>query len=261
MKYKDDVGEENASEKYPFIVDLWKEMRDEELVRDQLLHILVAGRDSTASLLSWTLFHLVRNRDVLEKLKQEISILPADSEITREQIQKLPFLRCCLNETLRLYPTLPLNIRFANKPTIVPRGGGPDGLSPVLLPQGTGIAWSVYHLHRLESVYGPDPRVYRPQRWESGELIRKARPGAGFVDFNGGPRTCLGSTNFQPSSSESCGFADGSAENFALMEASYAIIRILQAFPNVRLPPGIPNEPIGKEGQIYTIGLAPADGV
>ena len=193
MKYKDDVGEEKASEKYSFIIDLWKEMRDEELVRDQLLHILVAGRDSTASLLSWTLFHLVRNRDVLEKLKQEVSILPADGDITREQIQKLPFLRCCLNETLRLYPTLPLNIRFANKTTILPRGGGPDGLSPVLLLRGTGIAWSVYHLHRLQSVYGPDPRVYRPQRWESGELIRKARPGAGYVDFNGGPRTCLGS--------------------------------------------------------------------
>lgn len=45
------------------------------------------------------------------------------------------------------------------------------------------------------------------------------------------------------------------------MEASYAIIRILQAFPNVRLPPGTPNEPVGTEGQIYTIGLAPADGV
>lgn len=193
MKYKDDFGEEKASEKYSFIVDLWKEMRDEELVRDQLLHILVAGRDSTAALLSWTLFHLIRNRDVLEILKQEISILPTDSDITREQIQKLLFLRCCLNETLRLYPTLPLNIRFANKPTILPRGGGPDGLSPVLLPQGTGIAWSVYHLHRLESIYGPDSRVYRPQRWENGELIRKARPGAGFVDFNGGPRTCLGS--------------------------------------------------------------------
>jgi hypothetical protein len=45
------------------------------------------------------------------------------------------------------------------------------------------------------------------------------------------------------------------------MEASYAIIRLLQAFPNIQLPPGIPSEPVGTEGQIYTIGLAPADGV
>jgi cytochrome P450 len=54
FKYKDEVGEEKASEKYSFIMDLWKEMRDEGLVRDQLLHILMAGRDSTAALLSWT---------------------------------------------------------------------------------------------------------------------------------------------------------------------------------------------------------------
>ncbi|KAL1890343.1 hypothetical protein Sste5346_008345 [Sporothrix stenoceras] len=55
MQYKDHYGEEAAAEKYAFIIDLWREMQDVDLVRDQLLHILVAGRDSTASLLSWTL--------------------------------------------------------------------------------------------------------------------------------------------------------------------------------------------------------------
>lgn len=55
MAFKDEHGEEAAAEKYPFIIDLWKEMQDFGLVRDQLLHILVAGRDSTASLLCWTL--------------------------------------------------------------------------------------------------------------------------------------------------------------------------------------------------------------
>jgi cytochrome P450 len=58
FKYRDEVGEEKASEKYSFILDLWKEMRDKALVRDQLLHILIAGRDSTACLLSWTLYVL-----------------------------------------------------------------------------------------------------------------------------------------------------------------------------------------------------------
>jgi cytochrome P450 len=55
MKYKDDNGEDAAAERYPFIIDLWREMGDVGLVRDQLLHVLVAGRDSTASLLCWTL--------------------------------------------------------------------------------------------------------------------------------------------------------------------------------------------------------------
>jgi len=242
IRCMDELGEEVAAEKYAFIIDLWKEMRDFELVRDQLLHVLVAGRDSTANLLCWTFFHLVRSRDVLERLQEEVASVPTDGHVTREQIQKLPFLRCCLNETLRLYPTLPMNIRFANKATVLPRGGGPDGNSPVLLSKGAGIVWSVYHLHRLESIYGPDSRVYRPQRWESGELAKKARPGAGFVDFHGGPRLCLG-------------------KDFALMEASYAVIRVLQAYPNIRLAPGVPNEPVGAEKHSYTIGLSPADGV
>lgn len=55
LTYLDEVGEEKAAVRYPFIVDLWKEMGDADLVRDQLLHILLAGRDSTASLLCWTL--------------------------------------------------------------------------------------------------------------------------------------------------------------------------------------------------------------
>ncbi|KAK7998780.1 n-alkane-inducible cytochrome P450 [Apiospora marii] len=242
IKHYEDFGEDAASEKYAFIVDLWKEIRDFELVRDQLLHVLVAGRDSTASLLSWTFFHLVRNRDILERLQDEVASVPIDTEVSREQIQRLPFLRCCLNETLRLYPTLPMNIRFANKPTVLPRGGGPDGKSPTLLAKGAGIVYSVYHLHRREEIYGSDSRVYRPQRWESGDLIKKARPGAGYVDFNAGPRLCLG-------------------KDFALMEASYAIIRILQAYPQLSLAPGIRNEPVGTERQTYTIGLSPADGV
>ncbi|XXH04758.1 hypothetical protein Hte_011180 [Hypoxylon texense] len=99
LKYKDEVGEEIASGKYSFIIDLWREMRDEELVRDQLLHILIAGRDSTAALLSWTFFHLVRNSDILERLKEEVSVVEPDAPVTREQIQRLPFLRCCLNES------------------------------------------------------------------------------------------------------------------------------------------------------------------
>ncbi|KAF2799624.1 n-alkane-inducible cytochrome P450 [Melanomma pulvis-pyrius CBS 109.77] len=242
LKYRDQFGEEKAYEKYAFIIDLWKEMGDPVLVKDQLLHILIAGRDSTACLLSWTLFHLVRNRDVLEQLRKELSSVPVNVELTREQITKLTFLRCCLNETLRLYPQLPLNLRYTNKATVLPRGGGPDGQSPILIPKGSGIGWSTYHLHRNEAIYGSDARIYRPQRWESGELIKKAGLGAGFVDFNGGPRTCLG-------------------KDFALMEASYAIIRVLQAFPGIRLPPGSPNEPVGAEKQSLSMLVAPQNGV
>jgi len=95
-------------------------------------------------------------------------------------------------QALRLYPQLPINVRFATRMTMLPRGGGPDGTSPVLIRKGEGLGWSAYHLHRKESIYGPDAEVYRPSRWEGGELQRRAGIG-GFLDFHAGPRVCLGS--------------------------------------------------------------------
>ncbi|KAH8170137.1 cytochrome p450 domain-containing protein [Sarocladium implicatum] len=242
LAYLEEHGEEAAMEKYGFIVEQWQETHDRDVVRDQLLHVLVAGRDTTACLLSWTIFLLVRNPDVLARLKKEIEDgnLPKSEELTRKHIQQLPYLRCCLNETLRLYPQLPVNVRFATKTTLLPRGGGPDGKAPLLVKKGVGIGWSTYHMHRREEIYGSDARVFRPSRWEDGKLAQEV--GYGFLDFHGGPRVCLG-------------------KDYALMEASYAIIRILQRYPEIRLPPGEPNEPPGAEKQHLGLVLTNADGV
>ncbi|KAK1505067.1 cytochrome P450 [Colletotrichum abscissum] len=242
LDFMEEHGEEAAMVKYSFIVDLWRDTHDRNIVRDQLLHVLIAGRDTTACLLSWTFFHLIRNPELIDRLRSEMAsaATPNSGILTRKHIQQLPFLRCCLNETLRLYPQLPVNVRFAIRTTILPRGGGPDGESPVLLRKGVGLGWSAYHLHRNEAIYGPDACVYRPSRWEDGDLIRKAGLG-GFLDFHGGPRVCLG-------------------KDYAIMESSYAIVKILQRFPNIRLPPGVPNEPVGGEKQNLGIVLTSAEG-
>jgi cytochrome P450 len=58
LKYKAEFGEDEAFKTYIFILELWKEMGDTARVRDQLLHVLLAGRDTTTCLLSWTFFHL-----------------------------------------------------------------------------------------------------------------------------------------------------------------------------------------------------------
>jgi cytochrome P450 len=91
---------------------------------------------------------------------------------------------------LRLYPQLPVNIRIALKTTLLPRGGGPDGCSPVLIRRGTGVGFSTYHMHRLKSLYGEDATEFRPERWLGSELDNI---GWGFMPFHGGPRICLGS--------------------------------------------------------------------
>lgn len=92
-------GEKAAADKYAFIVELYKEMQDPELVRDQLVHVLIAGRDTTACLLSWAFFLLVRHPEVLAKLRAEIQVVTGgSSEINRGIIAKMKYLRCVINE-------------------------------------------------------------------------------------------------------------------------------------------------------------------
>jgi cytochrome P450 len=110
----------------------------------------------------------------------------------------------------RLYPQIPANVRFALRRTILPTGGGPDGNSPVLIRKGTGVGWSTYHMHRMESLYGPDSEEFVPERWENTDLERKV--GFGFMPFHGGPRMCLGSECSRPVLSRT--FADGLSRGF-----------------------------------------------
>jgi len=141
----------------------------------------------------------------------------------------------------------------------MPRGGGPDGQSPFLVRKGVGLGWSTYHLHRNKDIYGHDACNFQPSRWEDGELSKKAGIG-GFLDFHAGPRVCLGSEYRPFVSKRPDSVLTHPTEDYALMESSYAIIRILQRYPGIRLPPGVPNESTGKERQHLGIVLTSAEG-
>ncbi|CZT48091.1 related to cytochrome P450 CYP4/CYP19/CYP26 subfamilies [Rhynchosporium secalis] len=178
------------TEKSSFISELYRDNEDMQLVRDQVLNILIAGRDTTAATLSYAFHLLLRNPANLETLRGEIeSVVGDEKEITRAQIQQMPYLHNVLQETLRLYPPVPINTRFCKKLTSLPVGGGPDGRSPLLIREGMPVAYSVYHMQRREDLYGPDALIFRPERWNGSEL---ANIGYGYLPFNGGPRLCLG---------------------------------------------------------------------
>jgi cytochrome P450 len=107
-------------------------------------------------------------------------------------------LRCkaLLNHiALRLYPSVPVNTRTALRTTVLPTGGGPDRKSPVLIPKGTPVAYSVYTLHRRPDLYGMDAELFRPERWDEYMPLNHTSVDAkwGYLPFNGGPRICLGS--------------------------------------------------------------------
>jgi cytochrome P450 len=88
---------------------------------------------------------------------------------------------------LRLMPPLPINSRMAARDTSLPRGGGPDGMSPIFIKKGTVIPFSLYSMHRRKDVWGPDAEEFRPERWENGVTHTWE-----YIPFNGGPRICLG---------------------------------------------------------------------
>ncbi|KAL8888941.1 MAG: hypothetical protein Q9192_006101 [Flavoplaca navasiana] len=99
---KSRVGDELSprTESEALIQDLYAELQDPELVRDQLVHVLIAGRDTTACLMSWAVFLLVRHPAKLGRLKQEIqSTLPNGEKLIRSQLQKMTYLRAVLNES------------------------------------------------------------------------------------------------------------------------------------------------------------------
>ena len=200
---------------------------------------------------------LVRHSPVMKRLREEVQAVIGDAEPpTREQIRKMPYLAMVIKESmkpsvcphvqdclywsgLRVYPPVPLNNRTANKATILPRGGGSDGTAPILVRKGEVVVFSQYVNARRKNIFGPDADEFRPERWEEHET--SSPYGWAYFPFNGGPRACLG-------------------QDFALMEVSYTVVRLLQAFQIIRLPDGEKNERVGSERQRLTLVLSSADG-
>lgn len=123
------------------------------------------------------------------------------------------------------------------------------------------MGYSVYHMHRLASTYGADVNEFVPERWENTDLEKNV--GWGFMPFHGGPRICLGS-KCPPLKNENekktIPRSDSLIEDFALMEASYGIVKIIQTFPKLRLPPEIEAVEPGEERQNLTIVVSSAEG-
>lgn len=144
----------SSSGRYIFLYELVKQTTDPLALRSELLNILLAGRDTTASLLANVWFVLSKRPDIYAKLRAEVDALGGDPP-SYQQVKDMKYLRYLLNESLRLHPVVPGNARTAIKDTVLPVGGGPDGKSPVLIPAGTQVGYSVYAMHRRQDFYGP----------------------------------------------------------------------------------------------------------
>jgi cytochrome P450 len=126
-------------ERYVFIDELVSQTSDRVRIRSELLNILLAGRDTTASLLTNLWFVLAKRPDVWARLQADVAQLGGEKP-TFEQLRDLKYLRALMNESLRIHPVVPLNSRQATEDTTLPLGGGPDGLAPLFMPKGSIVA-------------------------------------------------------------------------------------------------------------------------
>lgn len=144
---------------------------------------------------------IMRRPDVEAKVVAEIAKVLEESRgsdnrnkwmeepLTYPELEKLVYLKAALTETLRLYPSVPEDVKY-----VVAEDRLPDG---TVVAAGSTVTYSIYSVGRMEEIWGEDCMEFRPERWISrssaGDVIFEApRDGYTFVAFNGGPRTCLG---------------------------------------------------------------------
>jgi cytochrome P450 len=163
---------------------------DHKLVADAALNYLSAGRDTTAQALTWTFYLLMRNPEVVDRLRQELvssstntaDIIPSlESSILRPAA--LPYTMAVFYETLRLYPPVPIELKQCEQASTLPDG--------TFLPKSAVVVWCIWAMNRSKLIWGEDADLFIPERWiEDGKLATKSA--YEFPIFNGGPRTCLG---------------------------------------------------------------------
>ena len=182
--------------RHTFLEELIQQTNDVVTIRSELLNILLAGRDTTASLLANTWHVLSHRPDIVARLREEIaSKLPTDRTLPSfEDLKWLPYLSAVFKEVPGLYPVVPLNSRQATVQTTLPKGGGPDGSEPVYIANCQIVIYSTYAMHRDTVAFGQDADVCRPERWLDDDDERGLRPGWAYIyiPFNAGPRICLG---------------------------------------------------------------------
>lgn len=209
--------EPTTKEKFVLLDELARHTNNPLEIRNETLNVLSAGRDTTASLLGWIFYFLSRYPRVFDKLRTTVlaEFGTDTSSIDFTKLRSCQYLQYCINEALRMTGIVPTIERESLEDTVLPRGGGPDGSNPVFLPKGQRLMILVYAMQQRCDIWGDDPEVFRPERWED----RKA--GFEFIPFGGGPRKCVG-------------------QQMALTEASYTVVRLLQRFDKLENcePPG-----------------------
>lgn len=212
---KGDTKDREVTEGETLLDHLVNYTEDPIVIRDEILNIMIAGRDTTAATLTFVVYMLAEHPDVLRRLREEIlSKVGTSRRPTYDDMRDMKYMRAVINETLRLYPPVPFNVRTSTEPAVWP---GMNGGKPIYIPANTRTPYSVFLMHRRTDLWGPDALEFDPDRFLDERLRKYNTPNPFiFVPFNAGPRICLG-------------------QQFAYNETSFFLVRLLQQFSSVSL--------------------------
>lgn len=180
------------------------ESLSDENIRYQIITFLIAGHETTSGLMSFTLYFLVNNPDVLARAYEEVDrVLGNDLSITPtfQQVNQLIYVQQILNEALRLYPTAPAIGLYPYQDETI---GG-----KYKIKKGTFVTLLTLMLHRDPAVWGPEPEKFNPENFS--REAEAARPPNAFKPWGNGQRACIG-------------------RQFAMQEATLVLGMILQRF-------------------------------
>ncbi len=202
----------------PDVLAMLMQVQDEEtqtgLSEDELLGhvgvIFVAGHETSANALTWTLFLLSQHPQIAADVLDELEAVLQGEAPTLEKLQQLPLLERVIKESMRVLSPVPWNGRVTAKPT---------ELGDYHLPEGTEVFVGITQTHHMSELY-PDPESFDPSRWET------ISPTAyEYNPFSAGPRICIGA-------------------GFAMMEIKIVLAMLLQRY---RLE-FVPETPIDRAG-------------
>ncbi|THG97540.1 hypothetical protein EW026_g4471 [Hermanssonia centrifuga] len=189
-------SQDNLNEKTDFLTSLIQGHFEENPVflRNIMVTLLFGGRDNTQNSISWAMYELSRHPQWLTRMRKEAKELDkAGSMPTFANVSSYIVHLAVFYETLRLWPGLPKNARYAIVDDVLP--AVPDfGLPEVPISKGTYVLWSDRIIMRDPTVYGEDATEFNPGRHISpeGKFIKPSLPE--FISFGAGPRYCPAAT-------------------------------------------------------------------
>ncbi|GAV68560.1 p450 domain-containing protein [Cephalotus follicularis] len=165
-------------------------IKGNKFLRDYVLNLMVAGRDTVSSALSWFFWLVATNPSEETKILEEMESNFPEKEVekrrcfTSQELNKLVYLHAALCETLRMYPSVPINQKATVEADTLPTGHRVGPRTRILIP--------FYSMGRMEEIWGKDCLEFKPGRWitEKGSIMHV--PSYKFTAFNSGPRSCLG---------------------------------------------------------------------